>query len=165
MSTTTLPLITDAAAELRRIRATLGLTQTAFAPLLGLSRNYLSTLETGHTPVRPQVLTLARCLAAGTTPVPVPATPPPDPASKGLTLAQGSRCGWKSERCQPPWWKFHATLDRQRHLEGEACERHLWILYDRVVTRLRAHAMKPKTPRGRPKRVYRTGPGRPKKHG
>ena len=97
--------------------------------------------------------------------VPVPATPPPDPASKGLTLAQGSRCGWKSERCQPPWWKFHATLDRQRHLEGEACERHLWILYDRVVTRLRAHAMKPKTPRGRPKRVYRTGPGRPKKHG
>jgi hypothetical protein len=150
--------------------------------MLGVTYGTLSRMEHGRLPVKPALLLLARLLAAhalaqGATGVPcpvpdfppelldparlMPPVPPPSPASQGITLTPGANCGWKSERCRPPWWHFAARLDAQHHLAGEACEHHLWILYRGIITKLRTQAAQPTPTRGRPKKVVPPRRGRP----
>ncbi len=175
-----------AGSELRRIRTTLGVPQGTLAGVLGITYETLSRMENGRLAVKPSLLLLARLLTAhalaqqGTgRPCPVPAVPaelldalppvtplpPPSPDSRGLTLTPGSTCGWKSERCRPPWWHFAARLDAQHHLAGDACEHHLWILYRGIIRKLRTHAaQQPPPTRGRQKRGVRPRAGATGRH-
>ncbi len=137
-------------AELRGIRQSLGLTQSAFARLLGCERGNLHLLETGRTRVRPTTLRLARYLARDANVVAPPApVAPPDPASVGLVLTPASHCDWQEPRCRGPWWHMRASLNPLTHVESTVCDYHLNLLYDLVVRRLRQR---------RAERISRTWP-------
>ena len=155
-------------AEVRALRAKLGITKVAYGRLLGKTDAHIAALEGGTYPVPHSTLLLVRLLAEraetarpivpwlpGTVDPadlepPAASLPAPAPDSHGIHLTPGDTCGWHSERCRPPVWHFAARLDAGHHLEGECCRHHLGVLYAQVIQHLREHAARPRQRRQPP---------------
>lgn len=112
----------EAARELLAIRQHLGLTQRAFARMLGAGARSLCRWELGQRPTPQSILQLSRFYALWTQP---PNRFFPDPATLTMTIQASVCCHWATAGpCHGHRFLISARISRRREITTETCEAH-----------------------------------------